>query len=204
MPRPRTARPFAGARPLSLAALLLLGASACLSPREPATPRWFHPALPAVTAAAAASDAPALRLRPVTASRQLGLQISWRSSDVEFGSYDQLRWTETPAAVMEAGLTGALFETGALRRTSRTKANTLSVTLRRFDQQLKPALSAQVELVVLLENDAGDALLDATYAGQSALSSDDPQELARALGQVSGKLLAEITQAVAAALSAQG
>jgi uncharacterized lipoprotein YmbA len=188
------------ALPPLLAALLLT--TACLSPRDALSPRWFRPAMPAVEPRPAAPDAPAVRLRPVASAGHLGERISWRTGDVEYGRHELLRWLEVPDDVVHQGLVDALFVSGLARRSERPDAAVLEVSVVRFEEVRQPSHRVEVELLATLRDDRGSALMSRRFAGGASLADDDPATLARQMGVAAGEQIDELVDAAVAALIA--
>ena len=115
-----------------LASGFVLLLAACLTPRQPAEPRYFSPASAPVSSELASSAprvGPELRLRRVTAADYLRRRMVWRRG-VEVGFYDLLRWTQPPASYVETRLGQELFERRGLRRVTRPDSPSLTVALR--------------------------------------------------------------------------
>jgi len=187
-------------RRLTLAFGLLL--SACLSPRQAVEPRYFSAAGPAPTVSAAASaqpTGPELRLRRVFAADYLRDRMVWRRG-VEVGFHDLLRWTEPPASYLEARVSQELFERRGLRRVIRPGAPSLAVELLAFDDVLEPVHEGVVAIAVLLVDRAQVARLERTFRSSRPIEGDDPEAVARALGEALAEAVTELGAAVEAAL----
>ncbi len=187
-------------RALALAFALFL--FACLAPRPPAEPRYFSPggtSASVETPARETRTGTELRLRRVVASDHLRLRMVWRRG-VEVGFHDLLRWTQPPASYAEARLARELFELRDLRRATRPDAASLAVTLVAFEEVLEPDHEAVVVLDVILVDRAQVSLLDRTFTARRPLSSGDPEEVARALGEALSDAAGEVGAAVEVAL----
>ncbi len=188
-------------RALAFAGLLLV--SACLSPRQPADPRYFTPGgavPPAAEGARARPEGPELRLRRVSAADYLRRRMVWRRG-VEVGFHDLLRWTEPPSRYVQARLEHELFERRGLRRVTRPNARALTVELTAFDDVLEPTHEAVVSLDVLLVDASQVALLDRTFRVSRPIESDEPEAVARALGEALSQGIGEVGEAVERALA---
>lgn len=173
--------------------------------RDAAEPRYFRPesrALAGSTEPPATDGAP-VRLQSVSATPFLRERIVWRSSSVEFGLYEQRRWSEPPAGYVERALASALRDTPGLRLTDQFDAPTLRVEVVAFDEVLKPAHVASVALVVSLRDRDRARILDRTFTAESAIAGDAPGAVATAAGQALDKVVAEVAAAVASALRAR-
>ncbi len=189
-------------RRLALALGLLL--SACLAPRQPAEPRYFSPAGASTASGvetSAAPTGPELRLRRVTAADYLRSRLVWRRG-VEVGFYDLLRWTQPPASFVETRLAQELFERGGLRRVTRPDAASLAVTLLTFDDVLEPVHEGVVSLSALLVDGSQIALLDRTFRAHRPVTGDQPEDVARALGEALSEVITEVAAAVEGTLGA--
>lgn len=186
---------------LALPLLLLAG---CVF-RDAAEPRYFQPE----SRALAGSDAPresggtAVRLQSVGATPFLRERMAWRASSVEYGLYEQRRWSEPPAGYVQRALESALHDTPGLRLTDAFDAPTLRVELVAFDEVLAPAHVASVALVVSLRAKDRTRLLDRTFAAESPIAGDTPAAVAAATGQALDAVVAEVASAVASALAAR-
>jgi len=186
---------------LALPLLLLAG---CVF-RDAAEPRYFQPD----SRALAGSDAPpesagtAVRLQSVSATPFLRERMVWRSSAVEYGLYEQRRWSEPPSGYVQRALESALRDTPGLRLTDSFDAPTLRVELIAFDEVLAPARVARVALVVSLRGKDRTRLLDRTFTAERAIGGDAPPAVAAATGQALDAVVAEVAAAVASALAAR-
>lgn len=194
------ALPFLAVSFTNLLTVLLAG---CVF-RDAAEPRYFRPesrALAGGTETAAASGSP-VRLQSVSATPFLRERIVWRSSSVEFGLYEQRRWSEPPASYVERALESALRDTPGLRLTDEFDAPTLRVEVVAFDEVLTPAHVASVALVVALRGRDRARILDRTFTAESPIIGDAPAAVATAAGQALDTVVAEVATAVAGALRA--
>lgn len=187
----------------TLAALCLLVMACSLAPDPAPTPRYFAPAAPDPLPAAAPEAAP-LVLRKVTAARHLGERIAWRSSDVEYGYYELLRWTAMPSDYLEGSLERVLFQGGRFERASRSGVPVLSVRLERFEELRGSERGVSLAFTAVLEGAAGGVVLDRRFEGTGPLSGDDPAGIARALGTLTATLLQELVEAMEATGGAGG
>ena len=188
----------------ALAALLALPAGGCLSKSVSEPIRYFRPLAPEeatrpVETAAARDPAP-LRLRRVEAASHLGARVARRTSDVEVGFDDLVRWTDPPATFLERALAHELFETRGLARSEAGSAPRLDVNLLAFEEVRAPERAATVAAHVSLLGDA--AMLERTYTAQAPVRSGDPADLARAIGAALAEVVRAIGRDVEAALRA--
>ena len=127
-------------------------AAGCVFRNAP-EPRFFRPESAALDGAADAPSGRAgipLRLRPVQGTPLLRERIVWRASSVEYGLYEQRRWSELPASYVERALESALRATPGIRLTDEPGAAVLRVEVVAFDEVLAPARVAAVSLAVKL------------------------------------------------------
>lgn len=178
----------------------LAGTSGCLSKTELPPPRYFRPgALPAPAAPAATGERSPLRLREVTAAEHLDERMVWTTSR-EYGFYEEALWTERPAAYVEAGLSRALFEQGAFRRATGAQAPVLDVRVTAFEEVITgDAHSARVALHLVLSDPDGQALVERTVVGAEPVASNDPADVAQAMGAALERAIAAAREAVGAA-----
>jgi cholesterol transport system auxiliary component len=83
--------------------------------------------------AAAGNNGP-LRLGMITASDHLRSKIVYRTSPVEVGVYDELRWTERPEDYLRRALAHALFDERGLTQVVAGGGPTLDVELLAFEE----------------------------------------------------------------------
>jgi ABC-type uncharacterized transport system auxiliary subunit len=141
--------------------------------RDAAEPRFYRPAsslLDAAAAPPATHAAVAVRLLPVEGTPFLRERIAWRSSDVEYGLYEQRRWSELPASYVQRALANALRDTPGLRLTDDLDAPALRVEVVAFDEDLAPVHQASVALAVSLRDRARRRLIDQTFAATAAIA----------------------------------
>lgn len=190
-----------------LAAVLLAG---CVF-RDAATPRFYRPAASTLDgetgtdppAPAAASATSLVRLEPVTGTPFLRERIAWRSSTVEYGLYEQQRWSETPPRYVQRALESALRATPSLRLTDASDAPVLRVDVVAFDEVLAPEHVARVALAVTLRDRTRTRLVDRTFAADAPISGSGGGATATAMGAALDRAVAEVASAVAAAVRAR-
>jgi ABC-type uncharacterized transport system auxiliary subunit len=176
-------------------------ASGCIFRNAP-EPRFFRPesvALDASPAASAASfDGPrvALRLRPVRGTPLLRERIVWRASPVEYGLYEQRRWTELPASYVERALESALRATPGIRLTDDLGSAVLRVEVIAFDEVLAPAGTAEVSLAVELADSDQHRVLDRMFTTEAPIADETPAAMAAAMGKALDRAVAAVATAV--------
>ncbi|MEE8469631.1 MAG: ABC-type transport auxiliary lipoprotein family protein [Planctomycetota bacterium] len=190
--------------------LALASLPACLSglgPGDPQPIRYFSAAAPGGSIPARMQNAPVLRLRRVTSGSHLRERMVWRVSDVEYGFYENSRWTEMPVAWLEQALARELFEVRGLRRTELSSAPTLDVHLAAFEEVLYPAHQARVAVVVRLVGASGENLLERTLERTEPVDGEDlarvAEATARALGTVVRDVAALVVEPAASARSGE-
>jgi ABC-type uncharacterized transport system auxiliary subunit len=177
----------------------LVVAAGCLFPTPPTSPRYFAPeaSRPEPTAPAAPV---AVRLGIVRGPLYLREQMTWRRSDVEYGFYDQRRWTELPATYVERALARALV---GIRQVPGPGADVpvLSAEVRAFEEVLAPVHEARVAVAVELA--VGRCVrLQRSFAAARSLSDDDPMAVARGIGEALDEVARAVRDAVGGALAA--
>ena len=185
--------------PLLLAALL----AGCVF-RDAAEPRFFRPQSSLLAGTgddAASSAAQPVRLQPVTGTPFLRERIVWRSSDVEYGMYEQRRWSELPASYVERALESALRRTPGIRLTDDFKAPVLRVEVVAFDEVLAPARVASVGLVVSLRDRDRERLLDRSFSAEVPIAGDSAGATAAAMGRALDQVALEVASAVGRTLA---
>jgi ABC-type uncharacterized transport system auxiliary subunit len=177
---------------------LALLAAGCVF-RNAAEPRFFRPESAALEGAEEAPPERAgtpLRLQPVQGIPLLRERIVWRASSVEYGLYEQRRWTELPASFVERALETALRRTPGIQLTQALGAATLRVEVLAFDEVLTPAHVAAVSLAVSLGDREQRRLLDRTFSAEEPITSEVPAATATAMGKALDAAVAEVAGAV--------
>lgn len=189
-----------------VAVLVTVSAGGCLSKSELPPPRYFRPGPllpPADAAAPVTSERGPLRLREVTAADHLRERMVWATPSQEFGFYEQARWTEPPAAFVEAALARALFERGPFVRAAGGDAPVLDVHVVAFEEVVGAegagSQEARVALRVVLTSPEGGSLLERTFVSTSPVASEDPEAAAAAIGRAMDQAVAATAQAVTTA-----
>jgi ABC-type uncharacterized transport system auxiliary subunit len=185
--------------------VLVVLAGGCVF-RNAAEPRFFRPESAALDAAQHAAPEHAgtpVRLRPVQGSNLLRERIVWRASSVEYGLYEQRRWSELPASFVERALESTLRRTPGIQLTHAPGVATLRVEVVAFDEVLAPAHVAAVSLAVSLGDREHRRLLDRTFSAEEPISSEAPAATATAMGKALDAAVAEVAGAVAEALRAR-
>ena len=179
--------------------VLVLLATGCVFRNAP-EPRFYRPESAALAGEAevpsAAEDAAPLRLRPVRGTPLLRERIVWRASPVEYGLYEQRRWSDLPASYVERALENVLRGTSGIRLTDAPGAAALHVEVVAFDEVLAPARVAAVSLAVVLIDAERDRLIDRTFSAEVPIANGMPAATAVAMG----KALDEVVEAVAGAV----
>jgi len=140
-----------------VAAALVAFASSCalLTKSEPVVPRYFSPEVAEGSPASTTSTASSLevRLGRVGGGSYLKERIAFRSSDHEFGLYEDRRWTERPEVYVERALERALFEQRGIRRALSGSAPTLTAELIEFEEVTGSAPRVRLRLSYALHNE---------------------------------------------------
>ena len=178
-----------------LAAAVLVGVLAgCLLPKPPPSPRYFAP----IGGTPEPQGPPvAVQIGVVRSPVYLREPMTWRRSDVEYGFYDQRRWTELPATYVEQALVRELSPEAT---SSRRELPVLTTSLRAFDEVLSPVHEARVALAVELV-DGRCVRLRRTIAAATPLSTSDPTAVARGIGEALDQVVGEVGAAVRSALA---
>ncbi|HEV7731686.1 MAG TPA: ABC-type transport auxiliary lipoprotein family protein [Candidatus Binatia bacterium] len=183
--------------------LLLITTSGCIF-RNADAPRLYRPAaatLDDVTTPPASDSGTPIRLRPVHGTPILRERIVWRSSAVEYGVYEQRQWLELPASYVERALTTQLARTPGIRLTDDPRADVLSVEVTAFDEVLAPAYAAQIAVTVVLRDGSGRRLVDRGFTADQAAVGAGSDAFPIAMGAALDRLVADVAQAVAAAVA---
>ena len=177
-----------------MAVVLLAG---CLLPTPPATPRYFTPVLPPANADGAPA---AVDLASVRAPIHLREQIAWRRSEVEYGFYEQRRWTELPSTYVERALSRELHGGGEPWMATGTTLPVLRVEVRAFEEVLAPAHEARVAIALELVH-GGCVRLRRAFAASRPLDGDDPLAVVHGIGDALDEVAHAAGGAVRAALA---
>jgi len=181
-------------------------AAGCVFRNAPDT-RFFRPESAALDGSAeprSVEEGIPLRLRPVRGTPLLRERIVWRASSVEYGLYDQRRWTELPASYVERALEGALRATPGIRLTGEPSAAVLRVEVVAFDEVLAPARVAAVSLAVKLVDAEQLRLIDRTFSAEAPIANERPAATAVAMGKALDEAVAAVAGAVREKLKSDG
>jgi ABC-type uncharacterized transport system auxiliary subunit len=189
-------------RPLVLLVGIALAAGCISAPESPPPVRYFSLEGRSEGEPSRVAAGLPLTLRHVRAPGYFSERIVWRRSDVEVGFYDDRRWSEPPAAIVERGLARELFVASGISRTEE-KAPSLDVSVTGFEEVVTPEHEARVTLALLLRDAGGRTLLETTVSERRpVLGRDDPAAFANAMDQALGAALRSTVGAVSAALVA--
>jgi ABC-type uncharacterized transport system auxiliary subunit len=178
--------------------------------RTAEAPRFYRPASVALDGAGETSaedaagtngtaDAKPIRLRAVRSAPFLRERMVWRASDVEYGLYEQRRWSELPSRYVRRALTTALQNGRSLRIVDDVNAPRLDVELLAFDEVVAPKHEASVALGVTVR-DGERTRLDRTYASRVAIATGDGAATAQAMGKALDQVSKKVADAVTSAL----
>jgi ABC-type uncharacterized transport system auxiliary subunit len=180
--------------------VLLCVLAGCLLPKPPPSPRYFAPG---PSSGEPQGPPVAVRLGIVRSPIYLREQMTWRRSDVEYGFYEQRRWTELPATYVERALVHELSPTGGTAVGGTTDAPLVTVTLRAFEDVLTPVHEARVALAVEVE-DARCVGLRRTFAATRPLATNEPEAVASGIGEALDDVVREVGVAVRRAVAERG
>ena len=187
---------------VAMLALALLAAGCVF--RDAGAPRFFRPESVALDGAALQVQPDRggipLRLRPVRSAPLLRERIVWRASSVEYGLYEQRRWSELPTSFVERALETTLRGTPGIQLGEAPGGATLRVEVMAFDEVLAPTHVAAVSLDVSLEDPARGRLLDRRFDADQAIEGDAHAALATAMGKALDAVVGEVAAAVEKAL----
>lgn len=175
----------------SLAALLCMATSGCLSSNPPVPVRHFAPPVP--TPERGAGEV-ALTEPRVTGPAFLDERMVWRRSDVEVAVDDVHRWTARPADLVQEALRATLFDAGRFRPTTDRAAAWLEARLLAFEGGLGGASRARVALAVRLGRPDGGPVTARIFEADAPLAGTTPEELARAMGKAMRALLDDVAE----------
>ena len=177
-----------------------LFATGCVFRNAP-EPRFFRPESAALAgdagAPSVAESGVPLRLRPVMGTPLLRERIVWRTSSVEYGLYDQRRWSDLPATYVERALENVLRATPDIRLTDAPGVAALYVEVVAFDEVLAPARTANVSLAVKLIDTEQFRLIDRTFSAEAPIANETPAATAAAMGRALDEAVAAVAGAVA-------
>jgi uncharacterized lipoprotein YmbA len=185
---------------------VLLGACALTNKARSVEFRYFspetfgdgeRPSTPVETAA----SAPLLRLARVESSEHLRGRIAYRETAHELGSYETLRWTETPENYVSRALHRALFEGGQLSEVFSGPAPVLSVELIAFED-VRSGKGHTARIVLSYSLRQGDRVLrDGRVQMEQAAEGDDIEATVAALGVALDAAAARVGVEVAKSLA---
>jgi uncharacterized lipoprotein YmbA len=179
--------------------LVLLGG--CLA-RDASAPRYFRPDAVSLDASVdPRAEGVPVRLRSVRAADFLRERVVWRSSEVEYGMYEQRRWIELPVRYVERAIEGTIARTPGLRLTDAARAATLEVYVSAFDELLAPVHAAAVELTASLRDERRALLFEQRFATREPIAGRDLTAVPQAMGRALDRVAADVAEAVAARLA---
>ena len=182
-----------------------LVASGCVFRNAP-EPRFFRPesvALDGTSVAPSVGAGVPLRLRPVQGTPLLRERIVWRASSVEYGLYDQRRWSDLPASYVQRALENTLRATPGIRVTDEPGTALLRVEVVAFDEVAAPARVAAVSLAVKLIDTKRVRLIDRTFGAEAPIANETPAATAVAMGRALDDAVAAVAVAVGERLEAR-
>jgi ABC-type uncharacterized transport system auxiliary subunit len=188
-----------GGRSIVAVVALAVGLAGCLFPDPPAPPRYFAPDTPTARSPVDASPPTGVRIGIVRSPLHLREMMTWRRSDVEYGFYEQRRWTELPSAYVERALERELFGVQRIPPGNGPDAPVVTAELIAFEEVVAPAREARVAIAVTL---AGPrcARVRRTFAAARPLEGDDPVAVARGIGEALDEVVAAAGRTVRDAL----
>jgi len=188
-------------RALVLACLVLAG---CLT-RDAGAPRFYHPDAAMLDAPAdAPPDGPprtSVRLRPVHEAGFLRERMVWRTSEVEYGRYEQRRWNELPAQYVERAMANSLQSSASLALTDDLAAASLGLDLLAFEEIVGEPHVARVMVRASLRSAKGRTVMDRQFSVDEPITDDGGDGVARAMGKALDTITAQVTNEVAARLA---
>jgi ABC-type uncharacterized transport system auxiliary subunit len=201
MPRPR-------ARVPALALLLVAALSGCsLLPEPEPAPRTYGVPVAAGPARVPGQPVGLLRLRAITPAAHLDDGIAWRSG-LEMGTRTDARWVERPDVVLKHALMAQLYSDGRLVRSESLQAPLLDVELLAFEELLEEqgAVVAHVALQARLLDAARQEVLalDLQARRPVDVSGDRNASLARALGEGTDEVCAQLAREIVRAMGGDG
>ena len=179
---------------------LLLGMVVLAGCGLPAPARYFAPDVPA---AQDARGPVRVRLGIVRSPIHLRESITWRRSEVEYGFYEQRRWTELPSTYVERALARELYGSEDAPVVVGKTVPVLTAEVRAFEEALAPAHEARVAIALEVV-DGGCVRLRRTFAASRPLDGTDPLALAHGIGEALDDVVHTSGLAVRSALAARG
>lgn len=190
--------------PLAMAGLL--GACALTTKASSVELRYFSPESfadpPQPSASVEASSPPsALHLARVESSEHLRGRIAYRETSHELGSYETLRWTESPENYARRALHRALFERGRFSEVVSGPAAVLSTELVAFED-VRRAKGHAGRVVLLYSLRRGERVIASGRAQiERAAEGDDMEATVAALGVALDAAVAKVADEVTASLA---
>lgn len=188
------------------ASVLFLSGCALTSKAEAREFRYFS-VDPAAVQGKADAPAPAtagseLRIGRVSASGHLRNRLAYRTSAVEIGVYDDLRWTERPEEYLRRAVAHALFDERGLTQIVAGLAPTLDVELLAFEEVRKgEKRMARVSMHFALHDErtvlAADTVTIEIPARGDQSTEDVVASISDALDAATAKVADDVTQALA-------
>jgi ABC-type uncharacterized transport system auxiliary subunit len=168
----------------ALAVTSALSGCSLLSSGPPVDERWFSPeSLDVATPRKAVTPGTGkLALGRVSSSALLRNHIVFRRSDVELGTYDDIKWSDYPEAYVRHALLRVLFETNRFAAASGPGVPTLDVDVIGFEEVRRgPSRSGRVQMSYEIRD--GDTILSSgvVTAERAAAAGTDIGQVVRAI-----------------------
>lgn len=193
MMRTRSLQAAAATITAMLAAACLSG---CLGQADAPPIRYFQPppiedpGADGVLAGASAGERPLL-VR-VGAAPYIDEPVVWRDDGVELGFYPDRRWVALPERFLEDALIHELHGRRGYARAAGVRATVVEVELLAFEETRRPVHAALVRVRAVRKDPSSDALPTVERTARVPLDDDEPETLARAMGEALTVVAADI------------
>lgn len=137
-----------------------------------------------------------LRLLAVRAAPHLTDKIAWQQGGIEIGTYEHLRWSASPAELVELVLDRELFYARGYQRSEALRTRTAAVDVLAFEEVLDEPRGALVQLALRLEDPVTGTIVERTFESRVPSAGDTPEALARAMSDALQQAVAQVADAI--------
>lgn len=172
------------------AVISMLAVAGCLGRSDVVFVRHFRPQVSPPSAGVVQRAPHNVVLRSIGSSGHLTERISWSKGGVEFGAYDELRWTDSPERLVERAVQDALYLRNPGAAEPGAQGVDIAITLEAFEHVLDAPQRARVALVA--RRPCPNGMQVERFARDIDLSDESPETLAMGIGAALAAVVDEV------------